>query len=85
MTALGSGVAGGRQAVTGRDVGGILAKTEDAAVAEVDEGIGDAEFGKERAQALEGVAFEDAGEVEDDGRIVEEEVRVMSSLRFSPL
>lgn len=60
--------------MAGRDVGGILTQAEDAAVAEVDEGVGDAEFGQERAQALESVAFEDAGEVEDDGRIVKAEV-----------
>ena len=72
MTAVGGSVAGGGEALAGGDVGRVFAEGEDGTVAEVDKGIGDAERGEKVAQALQCVAFEDAGEVEDKADVMNE-------------
>ena len=68
MATVGRGVAGSGEAMAREDVGRVVPKGEDGAIAEVDEGIGDAEGGEKRAEAFEGIAFQDAGEVEDNRR-----------------
>lgn len=66
MASLGCGVAGGGEAVTGRDVGRVVAEGEDGTVTEVDEGVGNTKGREKGAKAFEGVAFQDAREVEDN-------------------
>ena len=42
MAALGGGIAGSGEAMTGRDIGRVMAQGKNGTVAEVDEGVGDA-------------------------------------------
>ena len=85
VTTLGGGVAGGGEALSRGYVGGICAEGEDGAVAEVDECIVDAEGGQQLSQAFEGIAFEDAGEVEDDVWLVEQQRAAASGRRGDKL
>ena len=76
MTASGGGVSRCGEAVARWDVERHIAQCHDGTVAEVDHGIGNSLCRQQHAKLFQGVAFQNAGEVENDVHRMQSEATI---------